>query len=1177
MYISKIELKGFKSFANKTQVILSSGITGVVGPNGCGKSNIVDALRWVLGEQRASQLRSSAMASVIFNGTKNRKKAGFAEVSLTIDNNKGILPSEFEQVKLTRRLYRSGQSEYLLNGTACRLKDIHALFVDTGLNTNAYSVIELKAVEGIVDDKNNERRKLFEEAAGVTRYKEQRRDTHKKLKETKEDLQRLSDILLIMQKKVKSLESQSKKARRLKELQHELLHLDQAAAVFEHKKLESELEPLTQQQKQAEEEKTQLQKQLEQAEKHLLASRESSAKQLDAEDEAQKTFIQLQEVYNSAQTEYKLCEQQLETELSKVANFQQEVISEGARLEEVSELLKHASTKKEELHSAFQKADNQQNAISERYEEVLGRFNEMRRIAESASRQEKTLQAALLSKREASIKLQSKLENEEENNRRLQRDNIQWNEQLATLQTEIEAATLESDKAKAVYEEIEKTHEEQEELLKAKDAKLEEQRELVATTKTELSTAISEVNTLKHLASSAAYSPENLKKLLKIAQKEGLTSFKPLIDYIEVQDDFAAHLELALGEAANALVIHTSEEAQKLIDLADKHKLGRIPYLLTNLVRTHAEVLPDSLFHRVSGNEPVLATLQQLLAKVQVIDANDHLDHWFEKGAELLIDQHLGMYHRSGLRYQGKVGDQIGQRVLLAKRLEEAESRHEALKTKVEQEQVVLEDIKHAKKQLHAELQQINQDEVEKRKNWQKAKEQLDRLYFKRDNVQNSLDKASDSSETHQNQIAALQNQLQEAKQQEIMAQNEYEVFEQQGSNRGHELQILEEEKNLAQRQLNEIRLNRQDLANQVANLEREVERSQLTKERLEQAIAQKKTAMIRAKEMESDLGSRIEKARIAVEEGRLQVNQAAEALKTVKEENASLRGAIRQLEEEVRDVQRKKEVNTDLIHHLDMARQNLQSQLKQLSERVWEDYGKLIRQLEVSIPEDFQLEAARQRLKNIRQQIQNIGQVNELAIQEYEEEKEKLDFYLQQIEDLQEAEKDLLQSLDEINRTAVDRFNTTFEQIRTNFQQVFKTLFNEDDECDLIIDEQAEDVLEAAIKIIARPKGKRPSNISQLSGGEKTLTATALLFAIYLVKPSPFCVLDEVDAPLDDANIERFANMIKRFSTDTQFIIVTHNKNTMANAGRLYGVTMVESGISQLVAVDVTGLEVNQ
>jgi chromosome segregation protein len=257
------------------------------------------------------------------------------------------------------------------------------------------------------------------------------------------------------------------------------------------------------------------------------------------------------------------------------------------------------------------------------------------------------------------------------------------------------------------------------------------------------------------------------------------------------------------------------------------------------------------------------------------------------------------------------------------------------------------------------------------------------------------------------------------------------------------------------------------------------------------------------------------------------------------------------------------------------MALQNLSQQLKQISERVWEDYGKLVKQLEVVIPESFDLEGSKTRLKAIRQRVQSIGQVNELAIEEYEAEKEQLDFYLKQVDDLEKAEQQLLQSLDEINKTAVERFNATFSQIRANFVTVFKTLFDKDDECDLLIDEDAEDVLEAQIKIMARPKGKRPSSISQLSGGEKTLTATALLFAIYLVKPSPFCVLDEVDAPLDDANIERFANMVKEFSTETQFIIVTHNKNTMANAERLYGVTMVESGVSQLVAVDVSGLDV--
>jgi Chromosome segregation ATPases len=355
-------------------VHLSSGITGVVGPNGCGKSNIVDALRWVLGEQRASQLRSTAMASVIFNGTKDRKKAGFSEVALTINNNRGLLPSEFEELTITRRLFRTGQSEYLLNGTACRLKDIHALFVDTGLSTNAYSVIELKAVEGIVDDRNNERRKLFEEAAGVTKFKEQRRDTYKKLKETKEDLQRLSDILLTMEKKVKSLETQSRKARQLKELQAELLELDQVSAAFEFHKITAELTPLQNQLKQAESDKIAIQNALEQAEKHLNATRESSSASLEREELLNQNYIRYQEQYSQLQTQLKLDTQQATLLEDQAQNTATEIEESEARLHELQDLLKHARLKFEMVDSSYKQSESLLSEAKEQFEDLLQRF-----------------------------------------------------------------------------------------------------------------------------------------------------------------------------------------------------------------------------------------------------------------------------------------------------------------------------------------------------------------------------------------------------------------------------------------------------------------------------------------------------------------------------------------------------------------------------------------------------------------------------------------------------------------------------------------------------------------------------------------------------------------------------------------------------------------------------------
>ncbi len=387
-------------------------------------------------------------------------------------------------------------------------------------------------------------------------------------------------------------------------------------------------------------------------------------------------------------------------------------------------------------------------------------------------------------------------------------------------------------------------------------------------------------------------------------------------------------------------------------------------------------------------------------------------------------------------------------------------------------------------------------------------------------------------------------------------------------------LESLEEERSIAQTRYNDAQLQHQDLKNKVENHERDVRRAETginsVQSRIENRTKLTEQSKARIKSYTEQVSS-LEEELSANQELKV---EADDALKKAEEAASIQRGKINEFEKELKEIRRRKEVNMELVHHLAMAKEKMEMQSQALSDHIWETYGILMKQVEGEMPDDMTTDEVKQRIGWLRQKLNNIGEVNALAIDEYKEEKERLDFYEEQIDDLNKAETQLLETIAEINETATERFNTTFEEIRTNFRQVFKTLFFEDDNCDLIIEKDVEDPLEAKIEILAQPRGKRPSGISQLSGGEKTLTAIALLFAIYLVKPSPFCVLDEVDAPLDDANIERFAKMIKSFSEDTQFIIITHNKKTMSKAEMMYGVTMPETGVSRLVGVKMDDVE---
>ncbi|MDZ7689669.1 MAG: hypothetical protein U5K69_00625 [Balneolaceae bacterium] len=381
-------------------------------------------------------------------------------------------------------------------------------------------------------------------------------------------------------------------------------------------------------------------------------------------------------------------------------------------------------------------------------------------------------------------------------------------------------------------------------------------------------------------------------------------------------------------------------------------------------------------------------------------------------------------------------------------------------------------------------------------------------------------------------------------------------------------LEQLEEERSIAQSRYNDAQLKHQDLKNKVENHEREIKRAEDGIKSLKERLKHRSERKEEAKSRIITFQGKIEELEQNLETAREQKEKADKKLQQAEQANAKQRGRINEIEKDLKELRHQKEVNMELVHHLDKAQEKFEMQAENVSDHIWETYGILMDQIDKKLPEDKDPEEAKERIAWLKQKLNKIGEVNPLAIEEYEEEKERLEFYEEQIADLQKAKKELRETIDEINKKATARFNETFEEIRKNFQDVFHTLFNEDDFCDLVIEEDVEDPLEAKIEIKANPRGKRPSSINQLSGGEKTLTAIALLFAIYLVKPSPFCVLDEVDAPLDDANIERFAAMIKRFSNETQFIIITHNKKTMSKAEMMYGITMPETGISRLVGV---------
>lgn len=1165
MYISELELQGFKSFAHKTRVKFDSGITAIVGPNGCGKSNIVDSMRWVLGEQRPTLLRSASMTNVIFNGTAKKNALGMAEVALTFVNNRGLLPTEYNEVTISRRLYRSGESEYLINGTSCRLKDIMELFMDTGMSSDAYSVIELKMVEEILNDKNNDRRRLFEEAAGVTRYKEKRKKTFRKLDETQKDLQRIEDVLVEVRKKTRSLEIQADKARKAKTYQEELEHLDKALNKQEHQKIQEELKPLQERILNADKEKKEILSKGEELDLAEERARNGLSEKERNQAEAQRRVSQLYSTIRDTETNLRITKEKISNEQGVIEQYTKDIEQSEQDLKDLRELFDSSQNKLDSFDNELQKAEHNLQSSKDRYSVIQQQYAAEREKLTQLEREFNASNRQLNDLQTVRIKIESRLENTEG-------DLLRIREEMEELEDEIENFKGEKGLLSGKLEQAIRQRTEQEEKLQ----QAREQRDTLSSKQDELKDQIrslqstfdsvqSEIELLRGIANSNETFPSSVQFLLEHHQSD-FELLDVVSNILATDEQHAVALEAVLGEAMNFVVVRNLRDARRAAALLKEHDQGRATFIPLDQLAANYAVESGSLYHAVTSGEQFDPLRQLLLGNVLIFDS-----------VEQAYDSIRGS-RMTGVTYAGEVitvhqflqsgskSKNAGIRVGLKDKIEKLETRSGQVSSELNEAREALKQVQEEYESIDlADLEQLVKESDQEVRGLENKINGFDsRIQVYEKNIRElsarreSLINNEDSSKEELHSLHPRQKELQQKLKDLDEEQNEKKQI----------LKDLEEERSIAQSRYNDAQLKHQDLKNKVENHERDIRRAESGIKNIKERLKLRSEKNQEARQRIISYKNAVEQYEKNLEVARSQKETADDALRAAEGASAKQRGRINEIEKELKELRRRKEVNMELVHHLAMAREKFEMQEKSLSDHIWETYGILMNQIEVELPEDMSSEKAKQRISWLKQKLNSIGEVNPLAIQEYEEEKERLDFYEEQIADLQKAEEELRETIDEINKTATERFNTTFEKIRTNFKEVFHTLFDEDDYCDLVIDKEAEDPLEARIEIKANPKGKRPSTINQLSGGEKTLTAIALLFAIYLVKPSPFCILDEVDAPLDDANIERFANMIKRFSKETQFIIITHNKKTMGKAEMMYGVTMPETGVSRLVGV---------
>ncbi|MCX2583768.1 chromosome segregation protein SMC [Pedobacter sp. MR22-3] len=1173
MQLTRLEIKGFKSFGDKVTINFNEGVTAIVGPNGCGKSNVIDAMRWVLGEQSTKALRSEKMENIIFNGTKNRKQAQLAEVSLSFDNTKNILPTAYSQVTVTRKLYRNGDSEYRLNDVQCRLKDITDLFLDTGIGSDSYSIIELKMVDEIITNKEHSRRSLFEEASGISKYKLRKKQTFNKLKDTEADLERVEDLLFEIEKNLKTLESQARKAERYYKLKEQYRELSIQLATHRIAFFRTDLDALETQEQNQQVNRSELSTRIDQQEAELQKLKLGSINQERNLSVQQKAINELVSKIRTYESEKKIKNEQMrflqekETrlagELEKDKNQLSHIKYNIKRLnEEVlteTEVFNRLEADLKSLKSTLDTLREQQQTEKNRTDRLIKSLNDLQNQVYQLQKEIDILNI----QKDALVQETNRNEGDAETKTL---ELKAFDHALAELDIQV------SEKQRNIKQ-LKEAEEILKEKLAASEITLASNKEKLNAENRKKDAKQNEYNLTKSLVESLEGYPESIRFLKK--NNSFSKSALLLSDILFCHEDYRIAIENYLEPVMNHYVVDEYADAVQAINLLTDSSRGRANFFIL-------ENVPDK--------NPVLIPQEGLVPALSVID----VDKKYQNLCNLLLQnvylavaaqeqifrespvESLTILAKNGKYAQsrftlsgGSVGLFEGKRIGRVKNLENLAKEIKVSESLINQYTAV----------IKAENDQIfSLKEASKVNVINTLQQELNRLSNEQISVQTRRDQYQEfitTSENRKTDIAQKIASIEKSLQEKLPALVELQQKQQQEHLNLQEQQLnyqeLADQVNDCAGKYNQDNIRFHQQQNKLAGLEKDLDYRFVQEEALDKRIAQNDkelqetltqiTATLQHTDLSDDTLLEMYQQREDLEKG----------LADIEKEYFESKGTINDLEGNISVIRKNREETDFLLTEIKDKKNSLKIDLNSLKERLAVEFNIDINDLletEIAIEtleSEFEI---RQKVEKMKRQLDEFGAINSMAMEAFKEMEERYVFIQNQKKDLNTAKADLLQTIKEIDDTAKEKFMQAFTQAREHFIVVFRSLFNEEDSCDLIISD-INNPLEADIDIIARPKGKRPLSINQLSGGEKTLTATALLFSLYLLKPAPFCIFDEVDAPLDDTNIDKFNNIIRKFSDQSQFIIVSHNKRTIASTDIIYGVTMVEQGVSRVVAVD--------
>jgi chromosome segregation protein len=1170
--LKSLEIKGFKSFADKTVVNFDEGITGIIGPNGCGKSNIIDSIRWVIGEQKISALRSENLEALVFNGSRTRSASGLAEVSLTFENTKNLLPTEFSTVTVTRKFYKNGESEYRLNDVSCRMKDIHNLFMDTGISTDSYAIIELGMVDDIIRDKENSRRRMLEQAAGITIYKTRKKEAKAKLDLTKGDLNRIEDLLFEINNQLKTLENQAKKAEKYYEIKKDYkeISVELAKASLEgfndtYKELNGQQEAETDKRIRLEAEIASEEAVIEQ-EKLGFIERERALQGLQHE------FNDLVQKLRTQENEKKLATQKLQYLKEKEVNLQSFLDRAEGQLSGLDESIEFTSLQLIEEESKLIHLQQQVDKVKMDVQVKRKVFDDKRVTIEELRKKHQQIQRMQFDAEKKVAVADSNILNLQRALAQLQDERQQREGQLKQLEEQQVDKEQELEDKRTDLRQLQEQHEATKQQILKTQQQLEGLRNKLAEENRKLDSKRNEHALLKSLIDKMEGYPESV-KFLHNNPKWNHTS--PILsDIIYVKEEYRAAVENVLEPYLNYYVVNDLEEGMQAVYLLDANQKGKANFFLLDRVDNYKKVDEHQPANTIRALDVIEVEdkykhlAQYLLCNVYIAEGEDALE---DSNGSIVLEKHgkyvKGKFSLSG----GSVGLFEGKKIGRAKNLEK-------LHQQIVAQEAIVNGLKADMQARHNEVIGYNdqlkenvikqtQQEISNLTNQVFAlQNKIENLHSSQAGSQKRLEDLEADIEANQDSIAEVREQLLSLNEQmqtianELKMQEQYYRLAEQDYN---EINRLYNENNLQltrqQSKISALKTELQFKRNQLHDLTLQIETNTIQLKQAKENIVENEAGLT---ESEAFL---INLMRMKEDEEK-KLNEADQAY-------YNLRTVLNAKESELRLKVKSKELIDHILTEIKDKINELKLQLAGMKERLSVEFkinlDDIIDQVRSTETPVIELQAASDRMKK---RLENMGEVNPTAIEAYQEMKKRYDFILEQKNDLVNAKDSLMKTIQEVETTANQKFLETFNQVKENFQKVFKSLFSEEDQGDLILVDPS-NLAESGIDIIAKPKGKRPSSIGQLSGGEKTLTATALLFSIYLIKPAPFCILDEVDAPLDDANVGKLTKMIQQFSVNSQFIIVTHNKQTMSTVDVIYGVTMQEPGVSKLVPVDFRGL----